>query len=229
LLLESPRRACSSFVQGQWYNSPLHINGQGGNAFLDGIIRLIEGLVRSIIGIIQPLFDNGSLGYVIPFLLLLVATGYAVSGRNRANLAGYILGWFAGIAIIGLYLEARGDAVLTNLTGNLPRPEITGPLILGFLIGFLVLAPFIRMRLIDSIPIIVAVTTLVSIVVMFLTYRCGAMIPDFVSQGTQDLIVYRKRYFGVLALAFGAGVLLHVVVSAANQPPPLPPLPPKQR
>ena len=148
--------------------------------------------------------------------------------QGRAGLAGYVLGWLAGIAIIGLYLEARGDNALTNLTGNLPRPDITPPLIIGLMLGFLILAPFIRMKLTDAMPIIIAVTTMASVLMMFFTYRSGAMIAEPTSQGVQDLIIYRKRYFGVLALAFGAGVLLHVVVSAANQPPPLSPMPPKQ-
>jgi hypothetical protein len=189
---------------------------------VDGIIRLIEGIVRAIIEMIQPLFNNGSLGYFVPFLLLAAATVYAVTGRNRANLAGYILGWIVGIALIGLYLEARGDAFLTGLTGNLPRADIIPPLLIGFVLGFLTLAPFIRMRLGDAVPIIIAVTTVASLLAMFCTYRSGAMITVVESQGVQDLITYRKRYFGVLALAFGAGVLLHVVLSAANPPPPLP-------
>jgi hypothetical protein len=191
---------------------------------VDAIIRLIESIAQSIIGIIQPLFENGSLGYVVPFLLLLASTIFAVTGRNRANLAGYLLGWLVSIAVIGLYLETRGDAVLANLTGNLPRADISPPLILGFLLGFILLAPFIRMRLADSVPIIITLTTVASIVVMFMTFRSSAMITVIESQGVRDLITYRKRYCGVLALAFGAGVLLHVVISAANTPPPPPKL-----
>lgn len=195
---------------------------------MDAIIRLIESIAQSIIGIIQPLFENGSLGYVVPFLLLLASTVFAVTGRNRANLAGYLLGWMVSIAVIGLYLETRGDAVLANLTGNLPRADISPPLILGFLLGFMLLAPFIRMRLADSVPIIITLTTVASIVVMFMTFRSGAMITVIESQGVRDLITYRKRYCGVLALAFGAGVLFHVVISAANTPPP-PPVPARKR
>jgi hypothetical protein len=195
---------------------------------VDAIIRLIESIAQSIIGIIQPLFENGSLGYVVPFLLLLASTIFAVTGRNRANLAGYLLGWLVSIAVIGLYLETRGDAVLANLTGNLPRADISPPLILGFLLGFILLAPFIRMRLADSVPIIITLTTVASIVVMFMTFRSSAMITVIESQGVRDLITYRKRYCGVLALAFGAGVLLHVVISAANTPPP-PPKPIRKR
>ncbi len=189
---------------------------------MDAIIRLIESIIQSIIGIIQPLFENGSLGYVVPFMLLLASTVFAFTGRNRANLAGYMLGWMISIALIGLYLEARGDNVLANLTGNLPRADISPPLILGFLLGFLLLAPFIRMRLADAVPIIITFITVASIVVMFMTYRSGMMITVVESQGVRDLITYRKRYCGVLALAFGAGVLLHVVISAANTPPPVP-------
>jgi hypothetical protein len=195
---------------------------------VEAIIRLIESIAQSIIGIIQPLFENGSLGYVVPFLLLLASTIFAVTGRNRANLAGYLLGWLVSIAVIGLYLETRGDAVLANLTGNLPRADISPPLILGFLLGFILLAPFIRMRLADSVPIIITLTTVASIVVMFMTFRSSAMITVIESQGVRDLITYRKRYCGVLALAFGAGVLLHVVISAANTPPP-PPKPIRKR
>ena len=189
---------------------------------MDAIIRLIESIVQSIIGIIQPLFENGSLGYVVPFMLLLASTIFAFTGRNRANLAGYMLGWMISIALIGLYLEARGDNVLANLTGNLPRADISPPLILGFLLGFMLLAPFIRMRLADAVPIIITFITVASIVVMFMTYRSGMMITVVESQGVRDLITYRKRYCGVLALAFGAGVLLHIVISAANTPPPVP-------
>ena len=133
-----------------------------------------------------------------------------------------LLGWLVSIALIGLYLETRGDTVLANLTGNLPRADISPPLILGFLLGFMLLAPFVRMRLADAVPIIITLTTVASIVVMFMTFRSGAMITVVESQGVRDLITYRKRYCGVLALAFGAGVLLHVVISAANTPPPVP-------
>jgi hypothetical protein len=195
---------------------------------VDAIIRLIETIAQSIIGMIQPLFENGSLGYVVPFLLLIAATLFAVTGQNRANLAGYLLGWIIGIAIIGLYLETRGDAVLANLMGNVPRTDISPPLILGFLLGFLLLAPFIRMRLADAVPIIITMMTVASIVVMFMTFRSSAMITVIESQGVRDLITYRKRYCGVLALAFGAGVLLHVVISAVNTPPP-PPVPVRKR
>ena len=195
---------------------------------MDAIIRLIETIAQSIISMIQPLFENGSLGYVVPFLLLIASTLFAVTGRNRANLAGYLLGWLVSIAVIGLYLETRGDAVLANLMGNVPRTDISPPLILGFLLGFLLLAPFIRMRLADAVPIIITMMTVASIVVMFMTFRSSAMITVIESQGVRDLITYRKRYCGVLALAFGAGVLMHVVISAVNTPPP-PPVPVRKR
>jgi hypothetical protein len=215
------RSVCSSFAKNQWYNASVHEGSQRGTG-VDAFIRLIESIAQSIIGIIQPLFENGSLGYVVPFLLLVAASVFAVTGRNRANLAGYMLGWLVSIAVIGLYLETRGDSVLANLTGNLPRADISAPLILGFLLGFMLLAPFIRMRLGDAVPIIITLTTVASIVVMFMTFRSSAMITVIESQGVRDLITYRKRYCGVLALAFGAGVLLHVVISAANTPQPVP-------
>jgi hypothetical protein len=186
---------------------------------VDAVFRLIESVIQSIVGMVQPLFENGSLGYVVPFLLLLAATVFAFTGRNRTNVAGYIIGWLIGVTLIGRYLEARGDAILANLTGNLPRADVSLPLILGFFLGFMLLAPFIRMRLADATPLIILLTTVAAIVILFLTFRSSVMITVVESQGVRDLITYRKRYCGVLALAFGAGVLLHVVISAANTPP----------
>jgi hypothetical protein len=193
---------------------------------VDGIIRLIEGIVRGLVGLIQPLFENGNLGYLIPFVVLAITSILALINKNRMSLAGYILGWIIGIALIGVYLETNGDNVLINLTGNVPRSDILLPGLIGLFIGFVPLIPFIRMKLPDAAPILITFATACTLLLMFLAYRASASIPIVQSQGVEDIIVYRKRYIGILALGLGAGLLAHLVVSAANPPKPPPP-PPK--
>ncbi len=193
---------------------------------MDGIIRFIESIVQGIIGIIQPLFENGNLGYLIPFIILAGATVLALTNKNRMSLVGYILGWIIGIVLIGVYLESNGDSLLMNLTGNVPSHSILVPALLGLFAGFIPLTPFIRMKLTDAAPILVAFATAMTLILMFLAYRASASIPVVQSQGVEDLIVYRKRYIGILSLAFGTGLLLHLVTSAANPPKPMIPMTP---
>jgi hypothetical protein len=190
---------------------------------VDSIIRLIEGIVRGIVSIIQPLFENGNLGYVIPFIVLIAATLFALTNRNRTALAGYVLGWIIGITLIGVYLETGGDNLLANLTGNVARSDILMPAILGIFLSFVPLVPFIRMKLSDAAPILITFATAAALLLMFLAYRAAEAIPVVQSSGVEDLIVYRRRYVGILSLAFGAGLLAHLVVSAANPPKPPPP------
>lgn len=202
---------------------------------MDGLIRLIEGLIRGIVTGIQPLIENGNLGYLMPFILLGAATYFAVTARNRMNLTGYALGWVIAVALIGLYQEGNGDNILNNLTGQIPRPDLVTPILSGFLVGFLLLFPFLRQKLSDVQPLIIALVTGFAIMLLFLTYRASVSITVVESAGVENLIAYRKRFVGVFSLTFGIGVLLHVLISAANPPPPPPPtmfppaVPPQQR
>lgn len=193
---------------------------------MDWLVRLIEGIVQWIISFIQPLLESGTLGYLMPLLLLIGATIMAATSKNRINLAGYVLGWVISFALIGIYLEGHGDNILINLTGQ-PRGEFLLPLLIGFLIGFVALTPFIRIKLVDAAPIIITLVTATAITLLFLAYRAGASFTVPITPDITDIIEYRRRYIGLLSLAFGAGVLLHVVVSASNPPKP-PPAPPKK-
>jgi hypothetical protein len=189
---------------------------------VDSIIQFIENLVRSVLSALQPLFSGGNLGYLAPFIILMVATLFAAIYRNRVSIGGYVLGWILGMVLIAIYLQVDGDGIMEQVTGNVPRPNIFIPALAGFLVGFLPLLPFYKQPLYASTPIIIAYTTMMALLFLFLTYRAGASM-EILSQGVQDLIVYRRRYIGILALAFGTGVLMHIVLSAANPPPKPPP------
>lgn len=194
---------------------------------MDALIHFIERLVQGIVSIIQPLVDNGNLGYLMPFLLLVAATFFALTAKNRISLAGYLLGWIVAVALIGLYQESNGDNLLVNITGSVPRTDLVMPIFWGLILGFLLLFPFLRRRLLDVQPLIVAIVTGFSVMLLFLAYRASVSITVVQSAGVENLITYRKRFVGVFALAFGIGVLLHVILSASN-PPPLPPASPRQ-
>ncbi len=193
---------------------------------MDTLIQFIQHLIQAIVAAIQPLIDNGNLGYLMPFILLIAATLMALTARNRLALAGYILGWIIAIALISLYLETNGDNLLANVTGNVPRTDVLMPIFWGFVAGFLFLAPFLRRRWVDMQPLIAAFVTAFAIVLLFLAYRASVSITVIQSAGVENLIVYRKRFVGIFALAFGIGVLLHVVISASNPPQPPPYIPP---
>jgi hypothetical protein len=194
---------------------------------LDALIRIIERLVQGIVSIIQPLVENGNLGYLAPFLLLAAATFFALTAKNRTNLVGYMMGWVVAIALVGLYQESNGDNLLVNITGVVPRSDLVMPIFWGLVTGFLLLFPFLRRRLVDVQPLIIALVTGFSVILMFITYRASVSITVVQSAGVENLITYRKRFVGVFALTFGIGVLMHVLISASNPPRP-PPTPPHQ-
>lgn len=194
---------------------------------MDALTRWIESLVQWLAGGLQPLVESGSLGYLLPFLMLIVATLTTVTSPNRMNLAGYVLGWVIALSVMALYLQSSGDRVIEQLTGTVPRNDLLTPGLFGFLVGFVALFPFIRMKLSDAQPIIVALVTSAALLLMFLAWRASASIPNPTTAGLEALIVYRRRYVGVFALTFGIGVLAHVLVSAVNPPKP-PPAPEKQ-
>lgn len=195
---------------------------------MDALIRFIERLVQGIVSGIQPLVDNGNLGYLMPFLLLAAATFFALTAKNRVNMVGYLLGWVVSVALIALYQETNGDNLLTNITGTAPRTDLVAPIFWGLVAGFLLLFPFLRRRLVDVQPLIIAVVTGFAVMLLFLTYRASNSITVVQSAGVENLITYRKRYVGVFALAFGIGVLIHVLIMASN-PPRLPPASPPQQ
>lgn len=195
---------------------------------MDWLIRLIEGLIQGIMGGVQPLIDNGNLGYFIPFVLLLVTTWVMLTSKNRLCLSGYILGWIIAIAVMALYQETRGDNLLVSLTGVIPRNDVLAPGFWGLVAGFVLLLPFIRLKLSDAQPIILALVTAAAIIMMYLTYRASVSVGAVQTSGLAELIVYRKRYVGIFALAFGVGVLAHVLISAANPPRPPALMPPPQ-
>lgn len=184
---------------------------------MDWLIRLLEGIIQSILTGLQLLMDNGNLGYFVPLVLLLVATWVAIVNRNRLCMAGYVLGWLVALAIMAVYLQAKGDTFLESITGRIPRNDFLTPGFWGLIIGFFLLVPFVRLRLQDALPIIVALLAAAAVIQLFLTYRAGASF-DLQTTGLVELAYYRKRFVGIFALAFGTGVLLHVVLSAANPP-----------
>lgn len=194
---------------------------------VDGLIRLIENFIRSLLSVIQPLVEDGNIGYFFPALLLIGVTLFVLTSGNRLNLIGYALGWLIAITLISLYIEGNGDQILLNLTGTIPRTEFGTPGLLGGLVGFFLLFPFIRRSVAAEAPLIVTVATAGALLLMFLTWRASQSVPILLSSGQEELIVYRKRYVGTLALGFTMGLLGHVLLSAATPPPPPhPPNPP---
>ncbi len=190
---------------------------------MDALIRLIERLIQGLVSIVQPLIENGNLGYLMPFFLLLAATIFALTAKNRMNLVGYMLGWIVSISLIGLYQETNGDNILVKITGNVPRTDLGLPIFWGIVAGFFLLLPFLRGRLTDVQPLIIAFVTGFAVMLLFLTWRSTVSIATIQSAGEENLIIYRKRFIGVFALAFGIGVLVHVLISASNtsrRPPP---------
>jgi len=194
---------------------------------VDGLIRFIERIIQGIVGGIQPLIDNGNLGYLIPFLMLAIVTVMALSSKNRMSLAGYLLGWVIAVSLMALYQQSGGDRVFDNLLGTIPRSELLTPGLIGLAVGFGFLFPFIQMKLIDAQPIIIAFVTTIAVMLLFLAWRASASIPVISTAGLEDLIAYRRRYVGIFALWLGVGILLHIMISAANPPKP-PPAPPKK-
>lgn len=204
------------------------IDDTGKGKGLDALIRLIERVIQAVVTGIQPLVENGNLGYLIPFLLLLGATLIAVSSRNRMSLAGYLVGWVIAIAIIGLYTESNGDTLLANLTGTVPRTDLFTPAFLGLIFGFFLIIPFSRWRMSDSQPIMMTIVTAIAVILLFLTYRVSNSFSIVHTGGEEILIAYRKRYIGVFSLTFGLSVILLVLLTAGNpprsyMPPPYPP------
>jgi hypothetical protein len=194
---------------------------------LDALVHFIERLIQGIVSIIQPLIENGNLGYLMPFLLLIIATFFALTAKNRMNLVGYMLGWIVSIALIGLYQETNGDNVLVNITGTAPRTDLVVPIFWGLVIGFVLLFPFLRRRFVDVQPLIIAVVTGFAVTLLFLTWRSAASFQVIQSAGEENLVAYRKRFFGVFALTFGIAVLVNVLISASNSPRPPPASPPR--
>ncbi len=194
---------------------------------MDGLIRFIERIIQGIVGGIQPLIDNGNLGYLIPFLMLAIVTVMALTSKNRMSLAGYLLGWVIAVSLMALYQQSGGDRVFDNLLGTIPRSELLTPGLIGLAVGFGFLFPFIQMKLIDAQPIIIAFVTTIAVMLLFLAWRASASIPVISTAGLEDLIAYRRRYVGIFALWLGVGILLHIMISAANPPKP-PPAPPKK-
>lgn len=192
---------------------------------MDGIIQFVESIVRSIMSAIEPLFSGSSLGYIVPIVVLGLATLFAVLSKNRVSLGGYTLGWIVGLGLIGVYLQADGDDFFERLTGNIPQGNIFVPALIGLGLGFVALLPFYRNRLSNMTPFLVGYAAALAVFMLFLTYRAGASI-NATSTGLEALEVYRRRYVGFIALGFGTGMLAHIVLSAANPPPPPPP-PPK--
>jgi hypothetical protein len=194
---------------------------------LDALAHLIERLVQGIVSVVQPLVENGNLGYLMPFLLLIIATFFALTAKNRMNLAGYLLGWIVAVALIVLYQESGGDNLLVNITGTVPRTDLVVPIFWGLVIGFVLLFPFLRRRFVDVQPLIIAFVTGFAVMLLFLTWRSAASFPVIQSAGEENLVNYRKRFIGVFALAFGIAVLVNVLISASNTPRPPAASPPK--
>lgn len=194
---------------------------------MDGLIRFIERIIQGIVGGIQPLIDNGNLGYLIPFLMLAIVTVMALTSKNRMSLAGYLLGWVIAVSLMALYQQSGGDRVFDNLLGTIPRSELLTPGLIGLAVGFGFLFPFIQMKLIDAQPIIIAFVTTIAVMLLFLAWRAQASITVISTTGLVELVAYRRRYVGIFALWLGVGILLHIMISAANPPKP-PPAPPKK-
>lgn len=194
---------------------------------MDSIINFIERLVQAIVSGLNPLVESGGIGYVAPFLLLAVVTVVMLTSSNRLSWAGYGLGWIVALFLILTYQNSGGDRWFADLTGTIPRSEVMGPVLWGLAAGFLLLFPFVRTRLHNSTPIIIAFVTGMAIILLFLAWRVTALTPVVQTSGQEELIAYRRRYVGVFALAFGVGVLLHVLLSATNEPR-TPAVPPQQ-
>jgi hypothetical protein len=188
---------------------------------MDSIIRFIESLIQGLIGLLQPIFANGGAAYLVPLGLLALATLFAFNPTLKGALAGYILGWVAAIGFIALYLQGGGDSILNGIMGNTPRSELLPSALLGVFISAVVMLLTARNRLQQAAPIVLACVVAVSVILMFLSYRAGASLGGvaFQTAGMEELAQDRRRTLGAIALGFGAGVLVSLLLSAANPPP----------
>lgn len=184
---------------------------------------LIQRFFQTLLSGIEPLFASGDLGYVAPIILLLVASLAALTTRQRsAAFVGYALGWGAAVLGIGFYQQIRGDLILEQVTGVIPRTDYFMPAFWGLALGFFILLPFSRLRPGEAAPVTVGVATAAAVLLLFVAWRASLSVPDPSTTGLVELIAYRKRYVGVFALAFGIGILVHVLLSATNPPRPPP-------
>jgi hypothetical protein len=184
---------------------------------MDWLVTFIERLIQAIAAGVEPLVESGNLGYIIPFVLLVVATYMALTSSNRFNLTGYALGWVLAVTGIGLYQQGNGDAILANLTGTIPTANIVAPSFWGFVAGFIVLIPLLRLPTESAQPMVVAYVTALSILLMFFTFRAGQSIPVIQTTGQEELLMYRKRIIGIFALVYGISVLLYLIVNSSNR------------
>lgn len=189
---------------------------------MDAIVRLIESVIQGIVSLVQALINSGTLGYLMPLVLLIAVTIIAVTSKNRLSLAGYLLGWVIAVSLMALYMQSYGDRFIDTFLGTIPRTELLTPGIVGLVVGIVLLLPFRQMRVENSQPIIVAFVTTFAIMLLFIAWRASASIPVITTAGQEELIAYRRRYVGIMALWMGVGVLVHILLAAAN-PPKAPP------
>jgi hypothetical protein len=189
---------------------------------MDSIIRFIESLIQGLVGLLQPIFTSGGAAYLVPLGLLGLATLFAFNRNLKGALAGYILGWVAGLGFVALYLQGGGDGILNGIMGNTPRTEVLPSILLGLFMAVVVMLLTARTRLQQGAPIVLAFVVAVSVALMFLSYRAGASLGGggFQTAGMEELLQDRRRTLGTVALGFGAGILVSLLLSAANPPPP---------
>jgi hypothetical protein len=189
---------------------------------MDSIIRFIESFIQGVMGLLLPVFESGGAAYLVPLGLLALATLFAFNPSLKGALAGYILGWVAAFGFIALYLQGGGDSILNGVMGNSPNGPIMGPGLVGLGLALLVILATARTRLAQAAPIILAFVVAIALSLIFLSYRAGAALGGgaFQTAGMEALVQDRRRTLGIVALGFGAGILVSLLVSAAQPPPP---------
>ncbi|MCB9455940.1 MAG: hypothetical protein H6671_08140 [Anaerolineaceae bacterium] len=204
---------------------------------MDTIIRIIESGAQGFFNLLQPTLSDGSFGYLVSLLALLLTGLYALRSKNAINRAGLMLGVLLALAFVYIYQQGNGDNVLFPLvTAVYPTENLFTPMLLGFAVGVIILLPFGRAPLKDKAALIVAALVAGALVMLFVFWRVSSAtletlrqtVPTVQPYQMDVMIGYLRRTLGVFAVFFFIGVLAHILLSTQPLPPPPPAQPPRQ-
>lgn len=204
---------------------------------MDTIIRIIESGAQGFFNLLQPTLSDGSFGYLVSLLALLLTGLYALRSKNAINRAGLMLGVLLALAFVYVYQQGNGDNVLFPLvTAVYPTENLFTPMLLGFALGIIILLPFGRAPLKDKAALIVAALVAGALVMLFVFWRVSSAtletlrqtVPTVQPYQMDVMIGYLRRTLGVFAVFFFIGVLAHILLSSQPLPPAPPSQPPRQ-
>ncbi len=204
---------------------------------MDTIIRIIESGAQGFFNLLQPTLSDGSFGYLVSLLALLLTGLYALRSKNAINRAGLMLGVLLALAFVYVYQQGNGDNVLFPLvTAVYPTENLFTPMLLGLALGIIVLLPFGRAALKDKAALIVAALVAGALVMLFVFWRVSSAtletlrqtVPTVQAYQMDVMIGYLRRTLGVFSVFFFIGVLAHILLSSQPLPPTPPSTPPRQ-